>query len=183
MSAHQLASLPSGRVYWPFGFAHRIGPEMGRAVAAIFLRDVDPEVFERAGEPRRMVFYWDAGHGFRPAESALREYHLNHRGRTWQRFVLQVRGAKHHRYGASIGLPGEIVRLAGARVHVQPEHGEPESRDVPAFAISRFGYRDLDAGLFRVEADPPLLAFDHPAPDSPDGTVSVDWFFTVLPEA
>jgi hypothetical protein len=179
MSAYQLASLPSARVHWPFGFAHRIGWSMGQAVAAIFLRSIEPEVFDGAGEPRHLVFYFDSGQGIRTEESDVREYRLNHRGRTWQRFSMQLRGAHHRRYGFSIGLPGEAIQLAGVRIHLEPERGEPRIVAVPDGDIEKHGYRQLHGNLYLVVEDPALLVVPAPEMENFTGTVHVDLFFSV----
>ena len=180
LSAHQLASLPHARVYWPFGFAHGISRTMGEAVANIFLRTVPPEVFASAEPPRHLVFYWDSGEGFDAREARIEEYRLNNRGRLWHRFSLRMGDSRILRFGLTVGLEGEVLQLAGARVRRRAPDGREQTADFPHEALEKSGYRHLHGGLYVVEADPALLVIPAPGLDGFTGEVDVDVFFSVM---
>jgi len=180
ISAHQIASLPPSRVYWPFGFARTIGPGMAEAVASIYQRSVGPEAFDSCEPPRHMVFYWDSGQGFNLAESRVCEYRLNNRGRVWHRFSLEISRGCNRMFGLTIGLPGEIVRLTGAIVRSQAEDEPMTIRTLPHDAVQKEGYERLHDNLYLVKEDPALFVI--PTDDLTDftGTVSVDVFFSIV---
>jgi FMN phosphatase YigB (HAD superfamily) len=180
LSAHQLASLPHARVYWPFGHAHGISRTMGEAVASIYLRTVRPEAFDSAEGPRHLVFYWDSGQGFRGEEARLETYRLNNRGRVWHRVSLRMGGTRIERLGFTIGLRGELLRLTGVRVHRFPRGGDGEVESHPHASIEKHGYRQLHDDLYRVEEDPALLVVPVRGLVDFTGDVHVDLFFSVV---
>ncbi|HVP14752.1 MAG TPA: hypothetical protein VMS88_04370, partial [Terriglobales bacterium] len=180
LSAHQLASLPHARVYWPFGFAHGLSRAMGEAVAAIHLRLVHPRLLASGDGPRVLAFYWDSGDGFRPEEMRIEPYELNNRGRVWQRLALRMNGGRLLRFGVTIGVKGEVVQLTGARVHRRGRTGEPRVETYPHEVLEMSGYRRLHDSLYLVEEDPALIVIPAPGLDGFHGEVDVDLFFSVV---
>ncbi len=179
-SAHQLASLPHAQVYWPFGLAARQSPELAEAVAALYLRAVPAEVFERAGSPRRLAFYWDTGAGFHARQCQVVDYALNHRGRSWQRFALRLEGGPLVRLGLSIGLAGEALRLAGVRLHRRQRSGVAAIDSLGPDALGFDGYRRLTGALWLVERDPPLVEIPAAHVSGLNGDLEVDVFFSIV---
>lgn len=177
LSPHQLASLPSARLYWPCGFAHRTSPEMGEAVAAIFQRAVRPEVFHAAAGRRPIAFYWDEGAGFEAASARIETVAMGPAGRAWHRVRLDLRHATHHAWGLTLGVAGEVVELTGVRVHVRPSSGGSTVIDLDASSLRCEGMQDLGAGLYRVERDPSLVVVPAAGVTDFTGEVWVDLFF------
>lgn len=183
MSAHQLASLPFARVYWPFGFARRISPQMAEAVAHIYLRTAEPDVFEEAGPPHPIVFYWDQGSGFNQDAARMDSYRLNNRGRVWKRFTLDLKGGRLRSVAFSVGLPGEFLRLAGCLVRLLPEGGPETIARHPHEFIDKLGYARVAGNLYAVEEDPALLVVPVACPDGFTGRVLADLFFGLVSAA
>ena len=180
LSAHQLASLPHARVYWPFGFAHGISRAMGEAVADIYLRAVPPEAFDSADPPRHLAFYVDSGEGFNAEDARVEAYQLNHRGRLWRRFSLRLDGGRVSRFGLTVGVAGEVLQLTGARVRRRAPGGHEQVEDFPHDALDMPGYRRLHGDLYVVEEDPALVVIPAPGLDGFTGQVHVDVFFSIL---
>lgn len=183
LSAHQLASLPSGRLYWPFGFARELSESMAEAVAHIFLRTATPETFDSGLAPGCFTFLWDSGGGFGPETASLREFRVNNRGRVWHRVSLSLADETHLRYGFMIGAPGELVTLTGIRVRVRPKGGEERVIEHPPEAIEKVGYRELTASHLLVGDAPALLVIPAPAGGRFTGTLDLDLFVAVQPGA
>jgi predicted HAD superfamily hydrolase len=181
ISAHQIASLPSSKVYWPFGYASRIGPTLGEAVAQIYLRMVEPETFDLCEPPRPMIFYWDSGQGFNRAESNLHEYRLNNRGKVWRRFSLNLSNGSIHAVGFTIGFPGEIVQMNGAIVRLHPDTGEPHEMRLCGEEMQSEGARRLYSGLHLITSDPSLFIVPTGRVEDFTGKVDVDVFFSIVP--
>jgi FMN phosphatase YigB (HAD superfamily) len=178
MSAHQLASLPSSQVHWPFGVAWAIGPTMGEAIANIYLRTVKPEVFDSAHGIRELTFYWDSGHGFRPAQSSVERYAANNRGRVWHRSRLEIRNGRNRRFGFGVGLPGEMIQLMGVVLHIYPHDGEATVVAMPHDEIEKVGYTHLRDHVYVVEQDPAFLVVQTDQLDGFNGVVDVDICFS-----
>lgn len=173
ISAHQLASLPMSRVYWPFGFARRISPTMGEAVTNIYLRTVEPEVFESAQEQQYMMVYWDTGNGFNQEESRVQPYRLNNRGRVWQRFTMHPQnGGAARSVGFTIGLKDQVVQLTGVRIQATSRDGQKAALSLPHESIEKLGYDRLHDNLYLVKEDPALLVL--PTEDMIEEAVRVD---------
>ncbi len=180
LSAHQLASLLPRQVYWPFGFAHGISRTMGEAVAGIFLRSVRPEALDSAAPPRHLVFYHDSGLGFRAEEARVETYRLNNRGCLWHRIRLQVSGGTIQRFGLTLGLAGERLRLTGVRVHRRAAGGNEQVETFPHEVLEKSGYRLLHGDLYLVEEDPALIVIPAAGLYGFSGTVDVDLFFSIF---
>jgi hypothetical protein len=180
MSAHQAASLPMSQLHWPFGFAHGISRNMGEAVAGIYLRAVQPEAFDSAGEPQHMVFYWDSGGGFNQKESKVQRYVMNNRGRIWQRFSLEMRNESNRMYGFAIGMKNDLVKLAGVTVHRRPNDAPAQAVRVPHREIEKMGYENLHEDLYLVAEEPAVLAVATPELERFTGRVDVDLFFSLI---
>jgi hypothetical protein len=183
MSAHQVASLPPSRVYWPFGFARRLSPAMGETVANIFLRTAPPRAFDSGHPPRTLAFFWDQGAGFNARDAVIEEVALNNRGRVWYRRGFRLERATHRMYGFSPAAAGEVLQLTGIRVHARPRDGEPFTLDFPHEAVDKAQCTHLHDNLYRVDADPPILAVPVEGIVDFTGIVEVDLFFGVLPAA
>jgi FMN phosphatase YigB (HAD superfamily) len=183
MSAHQLASLTTAQVHWPFGFARQLSPVMGEAVTNIFLRTTVPETFESAHEGQNLVAYWDTGKGFRSGESSVHPFLLNNRGRVWKRFTLHTRQLRVRSLGFSIGRKDEVVQLTGIAVRSTAPRGEEIVSRIPHEALEKLGYRHLWQNLYVVEEDPALIVV--PLQDLPSDAdrVDVDLFFGVVKAA
>ena len=179
LSAHQLASLPSRQVHWPFGFAHGISRTMGEAVAGIFLRTVKPEAFDSAEPPRHLAFYCDSGQGFRAEEASVETYRLNNRGRLWHRIRLQTGDRGILRFGLTLGLAGERLQLTGVRVHRRPASGDEQVETYPHEVLEKSGYRQLHGDLYLVEEDSALIVVPAAGLLGFTGTVDVDLFFSI----
>ena len=179
LSAHQLASLLPRQVYWLFGFAHRISRTMGEAVAGIFLRTAKPEAFDSAAPPRHLIFYCDTGRGFCAEEARVEIYRLNNRGCLWHRIRLDVGGRTILRFGLTLGLAGERLRLSGVRVHRRPAGGDEQVETYPHEILEKSGYRLLDGDLYLVEEDPALIVVPAAGLEGFTGTVDVDLFFSI----
>lgn len=178
LSAHQLASLPSGQLYWPCGYAHLRSPALGAAVASIFLRHSEPEAFDSAAPARPFAFYWDTGEGFHGEQARVDTLTLGSHGRAWKRLSMRVNGESHRRYAFSLGFPGELVRWAGIRVTVQ-EEGERRQWEFPAESLEFAGMDALEGGWHVVRRNPPLVSTPALALTAIDGRVDVDAFVTV----
>lgn len=179
VSAHQLASLPSSSVYWPFGMASLLGNHMKDAVANIYLRTVEPEVFD-SSEKKYLIFYWDSGRGFNKDESKVESYKLNNRGKVWKRFSLNLKGAKNRAIGFNIGLVDEIIQLTGVKITCEKKD---EKRKVTMFTpdqIEKSGYKKIHHNLYLVEEDPSLFAIATDDIGHFTGMVYVDVFFSVV---
>lgn len=186
MSAHQLASLPAKRLYWPFGFAHRIGASLGEAVAGIYLRTVDPRTFDASSDGNILVAYWDTGQGFNAEEAGIRRYRVSQRGTVWQRFSVRPKPGETppRALGVTIGMKDQIIRLAGIRVTSRDvATGTLSERRIPHEAIDRHGYRHLGQGLYLVEEDPALLVVPFDTVVDAAREVDVDLFFGHIPGA
>lgn len=180
LSAHQIASLPPSRVYWPFGFARRLSPTLGKAVASIYLRAVEPEAFQSSEPARPLVAYWDTGRGFHAGESEVVQYTLNDRGTVWVRLCLDTGATCPRAFGFTIGLPGEVLRLTGVRV-VQPEaNGERELLRRSHGDLEKIGYERLHENLYLVREDPAVLVARFDAETRPTGRMDVDLFFGLV---
>ncbi len=178
LSAHQLASLPSSRLYWPCGYAHLRSPSLGAAVASIFLRAAEPAAFDSAAPPRPLAFYWDTGDGFHAGQARVDSLTLSSHGRAWKRLTMRVSGESHHRYAFSVGFPGELVRWAGIRVSVVEEDGTRQW-EFPAEALEMSGMERLEGGWAVVRQNPPLVATPSLGLTAIDGRVHVDAFVTL----
>ena len=183
LSPHQLASLPMSRVHWPFAFARKISPAMGEAVTNIFLRTVEPEVFDFAGDPQVMAVYWDTGKGFRKEQALVQPYRLNNRGNVWQRFTLRLdeKGPRPRRIGLSIGTRDQVIRLTGIALRASTGNGEEKTVRIPHDAVEKAGYHPVHGNLYLVTEDPPLLTVPVNGIGEGAKTVHVDVFFGVVP--
>lgn len=183
ISPHQLASLPMSQVHWPFGLARRISPVMGEAVRHLFLRTVEPGVFESADDPHVMVIYWDTGNGFNKEESMICRYALSNRGRVWRRFTMNKWQEQASAIAFQIGLPGQVVQLTGIMLRGKTGADEQTFGRLGHEEIQKLGYQHLWGNLYRVEEDPALLLL--PLQGIPQGAspVSVDLFFGIVAEA
>ncbi|MBD3160978.1 MAG: HAD-IA family hydrolase [Candidatus Eisenbacteria bacterium] len=177
LSAHQIASLPSDCLHWPFGFARSIGIEIAEAVAAIYLRRVDPCAFQSRHGERPLVLYWDTGRGFNADEAEIVSYRPNEEGRTWIRLTIELREPAVGGLGVSIGVPGEILRLTGAKIRraddPDPAHAIRLSHD----RIAKRGYEPLHGDLYLVREDPSLLALRSDRLGRWTGRIDIDLFF------
>ncbi len=183
MSAHQLASLPHTRVYWPFGLAASMSPGLGDAVAHIYMRTVPPEIFEAAEAPREATFWWDSGNGFVERQSTTISYTLNHRGRCWQRFTFRIEGDPPRGFAISVGEVGEAIRIAGVRLHWRSASGDVAIDTLEPAQLEMHGFRQLDGLLWLVETDPHRIRIPALHPSGFRGAVDVDIFFGLLPGA
>ena len=179
LSAHQLASLLPRQVHWLFGFAYGISRTMGEAVAGIFLRTAKPEAFDSAAPPRHLVFYCDSGRGFCAEEARIEKYRLNNRGCLWHRIRLDAGGRTILRFGLTLGMAGERLRLTGVRVHRRPAGGEEQVETYPHEVLEKSGYRLLHGDLYLVEDDPALIVIPAAGLHGFTGTVDVDLFFSL----
>jgi hypothetical protein len=180
ISAHQIASLPSSRVYWPFGFAHKIDRLMGEAVANIFLRTVTPEVFNSPVGAKYVAFYWDSGNGFNTDDSTIEEYSLSNRGKTWKRFTLELDHGRNKQCGLTIGLVGEILQLTGITLHYESNRGERRTLKYPHEMIAKQGYERVCGNLYLVKEDPAVLIVPTPDLERFTGRLHVDVFFSII---
>lgn len=183
LSAHQLASLPSAQLYWPFAYARGVGEPLGEAVAAIFLRATEPWAFEAASGAEPMTFAWDDGGGFRESTTHGTEYACNSEGRCWYRASLTVASTPPRRLAFAFGAPGDWLRLTGVRVHWRGEDGAHETRTFASDALSVVGTRELVPGLHEVGAQPMVIAVDLPDIAGFHGTLDADLFFARVPRA
>ena len=183
MSAHQLASLPHTRLYWPFGFAASIAPSLAEAVSHIYTRTVSPEVFDAAETPRELTFWWDTGTGLSRRQSRTESYALNHRGRRWQRFSIRLEGGPLRGFALGLGEIGEALRLAGVRLHCRAESGEVAVDTLEPSQLELQGFRHLHGSLWLVEDEPRLIVIPTPQLSGFRGAVDVDVFFGLLPGA
>lgn len=175
LSAHQLASLPSAQLYWPFGCAFQESRALGEAVAHIYLRDVAPEVLDEGPGQTPLAVYWDEGDGFRSEQARIELAPLGFRGRAWRRFRFRLDDRTHLRYGISLGLPGQVLRFDGVRVTRRRDSGATESRTFAAADLESMGYRHLEGSLYRVEDGTPLWSV--PGGTGPfTGLVDIDVF-------
>lgn len=181
MSAHQLSSIPHTELYWPFGLAALIAPEMAEAVANIYTRSISPEAFDAPEPLRTLRFFWDAGSGLTARNARSETYRLNHRGRRWQRFSMRLDGGPLRGFAMEIGSPGEVLRLEGARIHRHPIAGEPEVDTLAANRLALEGYRRLHGALWLVEGERRLIRIPAPHLAGFRGVVHVDLFFGLLP--
>ncbi len=177
LSPHQLASLPSSRLYWPCGFAHRISPEMGESVASIFLRAVRADLFHAAGGRRPIALYWDEGAGFEPACARVETVAFGPTGRAWHRTRFELRGGTHRAWGLTLGTAGEVIELAGVRVRLRPAGGGETVLELDSGALQKQGMRELGDGLLRVERDPSLVIVPASGVEDFTGEVWLDVFF------
>ena len=182
LSAHQLASLPHARVYWPFGYAAGLGQTMRDAVAGIFMRAADPQVFDSALRPRPVGFFWDAGLGFNTVQNTVQECAAGNRGRAWQRFTLDLEQGSLRTLAFALGAPGEIVRITGVRVHVRPTEGAAETHTFAHDVLETSGYEHLDGSLYRVTEEPALIVVPLEGLSAFTGRVDADLFFSVFTE-
>lgn len=178
-SAHQVASLPPSRIYWPCGFARRIGPNMGSAVASIFLRAVEPEAFNSSLPAGCLIAYWDTGRGFHAEQSRVVSYAQNDRGNVWLRLSLEHEGAMPAAFGFTIGLPGEVLRLTGIRLVQTGARGTTRSLRFPHEEIEKHGYHRLHGNLYRVHEDPALLVI-RPDRGDTEARTDIDLFFGII---
>jgi hypothetical protein len=155
---------------------------MGEAVTNIYLRTVEPEVFESAHEQQYMMVYWDTGKGFNQDESTIQPYRLNNRGRVWQRFTMRPQNGRARSLGFTIGLKDQLVQLTGVRVQATSKKGEKSTLRFPHESIEKLGYEHLRENLYLVKEDPALLVV--PTEDLPAETahVDIDLFFGVVVE-
>lgn len=175
LSAHQLASLPSAQLYWPFGCAAHESHALGEAVAHIYLRDVAPEVFDEGPGQTPLAVYWDSGDGFHAEQARVEMAPLGFRGRAWRRFRFRLEDATHHGYGVSLGLAGQWVRLDEVRVTRTAETGERELECYRAEDLESVGYRCVEGSLHEVQEGPPLWRVPgHVTPFT--GVVDIDVF-------
>ncbi len=182
LSAHQLASLPSSRLYWPFGCAAAESDALSEAVAHIYLRDVAPEVFDAGPGRAPLAVYWDSGAGFHPEQAQVEMAPLGFRGRAWRRFSFRLAEAAHHNYGVSLGLPGQLIRLDAVRVTRTSTGGESQVHTYQAADLESVGYRHIEGRLHQVEEGVPLWQ----VPGDPEpftGTVDLDLFVAWLEAA
>lgn len=182
-SAHQLASLPSGAIHWPFGRAWSTSATMGETVACIFLRQAEPLAFAGAGGPRPMVVSWDDGSGWSDEHSRMVEFVAGADGTCWHRVRLAHHSTPPRAVAFGLGGPGDIVRLDGARIHWRPGRGEARDATVAAAELLVHGADALAPGLYRVGEQPLLVALELPEGPGGDGIVDVDLFFSLLPGA
>jgi len=183
LSAHQLASLPHTRLYWPFGLATLLSPAFGEAVNAIYRRAVPPEAFDCAEPARELRLTWDTGPGFTKQQSLQQEYALDSRGRRWQRLRMRVDGQPVRRFGLSIGEPGEVLRFAGVRLHVCPDKGEPSSTTLEPAQLAFEGYRHLHGPFWLCEDGERTIVVPVGGLDGFRGEIELDVFFGVFSEA
>jgi hypothetical protein len=183
LSAHQLASLPHSRVYWPFGFAWQQSRATGEAVAHLFLRSAEPAAFEHPAGPQALTFFWDDGSGFRDEASAADEATLDARGRAWHRATLQLRGEPLQAVAVALGQPGDVLRIAGLRAHWRSETGVVTHTECASESLVYSGFTEIAPGLVRATGTPALFVAPLAAPEAFRGEVDIDLFFTLLPEA
>ncbi len=183
LSAHQLASLPHSRVYWPFGFAWQQSRATGEAVAHLFLRSAEPAAFEHPAGAQPLTFFWDDGSGFRDEASATDEAVLDARGRAWHRATLQLRGEPLQAVAVALGQPGDVLRIAGVRAHWRSETGVVTHTDCAGESLVYSGFTEIAPGLVRATGTPALFVAPLAAPEAFRGDVDIDLFFTLLPEA
>jgi FMN phosphatase YigB (HAD superfamily) len=181
ISAHQIASLPVGRVYWPFGFAREMDPATAKAVAGIYLRTIEPEAFDAPDSRRCLVLYQDSGQGFSAKDAKVVPYTLNARGNIWMRLPLEGSDAGGDAVGFTIGVPGEVLRLAGVSLRRRDEQGEARVRRIPHDAIEMHGYERLHANLYLVREDPALMVVRDADLKNRNGHTDIDLFFGVIP--
>jgi hypothetical protein len=175
LSAHQLASLPSSQLYWPFGHAASQGRAISEAVAHIYMRDVAPEVFDEGPGRTPLAVYWDTGEGFHPGQAQVELAPLGFSGRAWRRFRFRLDRDAHHAYGISLGLPGQWVRLDAVRVTRTADSGERDVQVFRADELESAGYRHVEGALHAVEDGVPLWRVPgHAEPFS--GRVDLDVF-------
>jgi predicted HAD superfamily hydrolase len=181
LSAHQLASLPMTRLHWPFGFARRISPAMADAVAHIFLRTADPDVFDSAHPAQHLLAYWDTGQGFRAEEGNIVRYSLNNRGRVWQRMSIPAQAGWPQRIGLTIGLPDQVLQITGVVLRTSSKGAKGVEIRVPHEEIEKHGYAHLGGDLYRVIEDPALLVISTGSLPQRSGPLTVDLFFGLIP--
>jgi hypothetical protein len=180
-SAHQLASLPSARVYWPFGLAWQESDVLGESVAAIFLRSVRPEAFDSATGTRPMVVSWDDGSGWSDDHSALVEFAPASHGRCWHRSGIAVRDTALRAVAMGFGATGDLLALTGARVHWWSEDGEEEAQTFAADTLLVHGAETLAPGLHRVTDASAVVLLELPLREGFRGVADIDLFFGLLP--
>jgi FMN phosphatase YigB (HAD superfamily) len=183
LSAHQLASLPYARVYWPFGFAWALSPVTGEAVANIFLRTAEPWAFDSAAGARPITFLWDDGAGFRDECSRTASFTTGTTGRCWHRASLAVSRGGPTGIAFGIGIAGQWLEVAGMRVIWRSEDGGCESRTLPADTLLMQGVEAVAGGVQAVTGDTALVLAELPANPGFRGTVECDLFFTVIERA
>ena len=180
LSAHQLASLPHTRLYWPFGLATSISPALGEAVAQIYTRTVTPEVFDAPDARREITLWWDTGTGLSRRQSRTEAYALNSRGRRWQRFSMTLEGGPLLSFAIELGQVGEAIRLCGVRLHRRPEAGESAVDTFESANLELQGFRHLHGSLWLVEAEPRMIVVPARHLSGFRGTVDLDVFFGLL---
>ncbi len=171
MSAHQLASLRSGDVYWVFGLARHLSPVLGEAVKCIFLRKAPPEAFHAPLPEACLRFCWDDG----SAHQSTAHVWLSNRGTVWNRFTLQFRQASLTSIGIAVDEHPAGFDLTGAALRLV-ERAECEK------------VLWIAAGSFRDESGAPILPGNELRPGTRyvapvvgvadfTGIVHVDLFF------
>lgn len=178
LSPHQLASLPSSLVYWPCGWAHRLGRETGEQVASLFLRGARAEALHAAAGRRALAVQWDEGDGFTADRGRVEEVALGPAGRTWHRVRMQLQRATHRRWALTLGVRGDVIELAGVRVHRRPEDGEPDVRDLPAAQLERIGWQPMGGALWRATGDAPAVIVPAEGVQDFTGEIWLDVFLT-----
>jgi hypothetical protein len=183
LSAHQLASLPHDRLYWPFAYAQTQSPAMGEAVAHIFLRTAPPFAFDAALPARQVVVYRDLGQGLRDEDAEIHSVTPGNRHAVWHRVTHRYRGRGPEAYAFAVALPGEVVRVRGAALHAIDDEGRHTDFHVAAADLQFPGFRHLHESLWLAEDDPAVIVCATPSLASFRGVVHADVFFTVCEAA
>ena len=179
LSAHQLASLPHDRLYWPFAYAHAMSPAMGEAIAQIFLRTAPPEAFDASSGERPLVVYRDLGQGLREEDADVSTVTPSNRQTVWHRVSHGYRGRGPEAFAFALALPGDVLRIRGVALHAVEENGCHTHRYLAAEELQFTGFRHLYGLFWLAEADPALVISATPAFAAFHGVIHADIFFSV----
>lgn len=80
MNPHQIASIPSSKLYWPFGAAAKKNKYLGKSLHHIYMREVDPSLFQAHEEDETLIMYFDSGKGFNDDETIIHSYRKSSNG-------------------------------------------------------------------------------------------------------
>lgn len=179
LSAHQLASLPHDKLYWPFAYAQAMSPAMGEAVAQIFLRTAPPEAFDASSAERPLVVYRDLGQGLREEDAEVSTVTPSNRQSVWHRVSHRYRGQGPEAFAFALAPPGDVLRIRGVALHAVEENGRQTHTYIATEDLHFAGFRHLHGLLWLAEADPALVVCATPAYATFHGVIHADVFFSV----
>lgn len=184
-SAHQLASVSSKTLYWPFAVAQKINPQLGSALHHIYSRTIEPESFNAHQKEENLIVYFDTGNGFSDKEAILYPYTPSCQNQLRAKVSVDLHNTDIRAIAIRPFGNKQIMRFDKIIIRIAPKSGQSANihfaNTIGAQSLNFIGFENIIDRLYLSTHHMPFIAW---APDQAiknfSGKVTIDIFLGLM---